>query len=385
MSARLLVTGAARSGTTLLERLLSAHPSVEVFSQPLPLLYVEVKRAFLLSRSRDSDLAAIPDRYPLNDMFGCHYYPSVEFQSFLHTYGLEYELCRRVLVEMLSFSGQRTRAPDTRRVLQAWRPAPLLSFVDRYLQTLGPSADLTFVGSKELYCEEYVPYLLDRGVKVLQIIRDPRDVLVSLNMGTATRYTGLPKPILFNIRQWRKSVAFALAHLHHPDFLAVRYEDLVHEPDRVLGRVAVFLGLPAFPGDTLRRPLRSAGRGWWKSNSSHSPSLHVTARSVGVYRRLLAKQMENFVRGACAWELERLGYLPSLEEHDALRALESIPDEGPLCRPELSPYVDSAERCEEEQRRFRGLREGSFEASLHLLEGAFSELVDGSNLSSGGL
>jgi Sulfotransferase family len=45
----LFVTGMQRSGTTLLEKLLHAHPELSVLSQPFPLLFVEVKRAFLES------------------------------------------------------------------------------------------------------------------------------------------------------------------------------------------------------------------------------------------------------------------------------------------------------------------------------------------------
>ena len=58
----LFVTGAQRSGTTLLEKVLASQPGISMLSQPFPLLFVEVKRAFLRSLGND-------DPYPLGHLF----------------------------------------------------------------------------------------------------------------------------------------------------------------------------------------------------------------------------------------------------------------------------------------------------------------------------
>jgi len=42
---------------------------------------------------------------------------------------------------------------------------------------------------------------------VVIIIRDPRDTVTSQHYGKADLQIGAPRPILFQIRQWRKSVA----------------------------------------------------------------------------------------------------------------------------------------------------------------------------------
>ena len=58
------------------------------------------------------------------------------------------------------------------------------------------------IGSKEIFCEEYIPYFLSNGVKVILLIRDPRDIITSLNFGKGADFTGEIRPTLFNIRNW---------------------------------------------------------------------------------------------------------------------------------------------------------------------------------------
>ena len=60
----LFVTGMLRSGTTLLDKLLSIHPQALVHSQPLTPLYVKVKRAFLQTRRSSLVLASTQLLYP---------------------------------------------------------------------------------------------------------------------------------------------------------------------------------------------------------------------------------------------------------------------------------------------------------------------------------
>lgn len=99
----LFVTGMPRSGTTLLDKLLSAHPRAHVLSQPLPLLYVRVKQEYQHARGVRGNAAGTA--YPLNDMFGDHYYPAQDFVEFLRRYRLGGPFCRQTLKQMVPFSG----------------------------------------------------------------------------------------------------------------------------------------------------------------------------------------------------------------------------------------------------------------------------------------
>lgn len=373
MSSRLFVTGAMRSGTTLLDKLLSAHPQISIYSQPLPLLYSEVKKSFLGSRYANSQLGPVLERYPLIDLFAEHYTPPSEFVTFLAGFKLQPGQLRRVLEEMRTYSGQKTRPRQHFSLPEASRSIGLLEFVEAYLRALDPEAGEKVIGSKETFCEEYIPFFLAGGVKVVQTVRDPRAVLASLNYGAGRKYSGRRRPDLFNLRQWRKSVAFALAHRGHPGFLALRYEDLVRDPDRTLERVSSFLDVDSFPPGAHRR-LRTYDGKVWRSNSSHAAPEELFTESIERYRELLEPKTDLFVQAVCFWEMRRLGYEVDLKEQAVQSVLDEHRSEEPLERRELAYYHWCPERVAEERERFRHLQDNSFEAPLFLFHDAFVEL-----------
>jgi hypothetical protein len=59
----LFLTGMQRCGTTLLDKLLSAHSQISILSQPFPLLFIEAKPSFLQQPSKDGA------EYPLGNLF----------------------------------------------------------------------------------------------------------------------------------------------------------------------------------------------------------------------------------------------------------------------------------------------------------------------------
>ena len=375
MSTHLLVTGMPRTGTTLVDKLLSLHPRAQVLSQPLPLLYVHVKRTFLESRAAPGARDPLALRYPLNDLLGPRHYPPAEFTEFLETLRLSRELCREALEEMVPFDGQYTKPRHPFRVLDGYRPASLHDFVHRYLRGLVSAGGLRVVGSKETSCEEFIPYLLRRGARVIAVLRDPRDVLTSLNHGRGRRFGGRRKPLLFNLRQWRKSVAFALAMAPAPGFLSLRYEDLVRDPSTVAARVTDFLGLDRFEPRVFDSDLRTQSGEIWHSNSSHRPATRIQADSVGRYRRHLSPDTDRVVQALCFAEMRALGYPLDVDADEVAPILDGYRDDQPLERPTLAPYVWSEQRRREETSRWRKLRDGELEPAWFLFEAAFSRLA----------
>lgn len=361
-----------RSGTTLVDKLLSIHPKALVFSQPLPLLYVRVKTAFV---STLGDRPGAEDHYPLNDMFRGNWFRPEDLLEFLGSFRLENDFCREVLEEMIPFEGQYTKFEDPLRVLNGYRPTSLYRFVERYLETFAIGRELCLLGSKETYCEEYIPYFLTRGARVLEIVRDPRDVITSLDKGSGGRFGGRRKPHLFNLRQWRKSVAFALAHQRRADFLALRYEDLVRDPPSVAARITDFLELPLLAPEVFESDLRSQSGEIWRSNSSHRAATRITADSIGRYRRHLSRETDLFIQAVCFHEMKLLGYDVEIGEDEVLPILDRHRELEPLARPELGFWTWSEQRREEESTRWRMLREGTFEPSWFAFEAAFSQLA----------
>jgi Sulfotransferase domain len=113
-------------------------------------------------------------------------------------------------------------------------------------------------------------YFEPRFRKVLYMVRDPRDVALSLyNFRRKYRSVADDCPVEQYVAErflpgdqdvsWGEHVASWLGtRLNHPGFLLVRYEDLVTDPAFHLQRIAVFLGITSTAEVLARAVERSA-------------------------------------------------------------------------------------------------------------------------------
>lgn len=290
------ITGFLRSGTTLLEKYLHNHPQAVVASQPFPYLFYTVKDAFYRRLGVD-----VP-RYPLGNLFGERLYLREQFADFLVQYRMSSAEVQSVMERMRGYSGQMTPA-----LLD--EPAPGGKFIDvfreysaRYPQLLAKPG-VRCAGSKEVFCEEFIPYFLREGVPVALIIRDPRAVVASIHGGRGANYANAGLSVLHILRSWRKSVAFAIHHAGHPQFHWMRHEQLSLSPGDTLAPLARALGLARFPDAVLQGELVSQDGSRWQGNSSFG------APEAGVprYRQYLDAQTIAFIDTVCGPEMAWLG------------------------------------------------------------------------------
>ena len=319
----LFVTGMQRSGTTLLDRLLDAHPRLSVLSQPLPLLFVRMREIFL----QRCGVAAQP--YPLGPMFR-EATTAPQFEAFLENHPMPLEEAAACFERMRGYSGQYFRPDDATvsRLLADWPDAPFARQLEACYASLASRPGARWRGGKETLCEAFVPLLLRRGWRVVLVLRDPRDVLASLNHGAGAQWAGAPKPTLFNLRHWRKSVALALAFASHPGLAVVRYEELLRAPERALATLASFLGIEAFDEEVWRSRLAA-----WRGNSSFGEHAGLARDGAGQYRNRLSPQVIEFVEAACHAELRVLGYETALPRERIESVLRGFVDPYAGARP----------------------------------------------------
>ncbi len=347
----LFVTGMQRSGTTLLEKLLSNHPRLSLLSQPFPLLFVETKRDFLRRFS------AAEEPHPLGPLFLEVRYHLAEFGAYLGQWRTEPGALQVLFARMADYSGQYTRfdRAELDPLLDRLTPGDFMATVGQLYRGLSRKPEAAFFGGKETLCEEFLPYLLDRGGRCLMIVRDPRDVLASLDHGRGERYGGRRKPTLFNVRNWRKSIAFALHLESHPGFTWVRYEDLVARPLEVLQEIAGVLGLEPFAEDAFAQGIRDQEGLLWTGNSSHRPLDGITAQEVGTHCNLLPAAVVRYIEAACYPELSLLGYPVSIGREQVQKTLEAFEEPHKIMREEMRSYTDRVIRASEELRRYEAL------------------------------
>ena len=336
-----------RSGTTLLARLLASAPRMNVLLQAFPLLLVGAKREFLAT------LGEADRQFPLGHLLLETTYCPGSFTTFLRQFRPTRRWLAGVFAEMADYSGQYTRV-GIATLERALAGLPVRADFAHILQRLCFSSSPSgteVAGTKEMFGEELIPYLLARGWRCIVIIRDPRDVLHSLNSGRGPQIAGRPKPVLLDVRNWRKSIAFAFRYERHRHFAWLRYEDLVLQPDRTLTALTTRLGLPHVQPQVGVASLRELGGEIWEGNSSHGPLRGLDPTSVGGYVAGLTPAVIAYVEATCGPEMAALGYPTTLLPAEAPRVISSFRDPFDGARSELAGYSADPRHLTEEIRR----------------------------------
>ena len=295
----ILVTGCYRSGTTLLEKLLHQRRDFCIGSQPFPILYFHVKSQFLASRRLDR-------RYPLGHLFLEDAYNVDDFGEFLENHELSQRDLNSIFDQLASYH-QGLWTPEVlsfRNQVQSGSFTTVYQQLHLLLSQLLDRHTASLIGSKEVLCEEYIPFLLSRGAYIVVSVRDPRDMICSLDYGPRDNLTGNHRPLLFSLRAWRKSVAYILKYESHPRFAFIRYEDLVADADHALAQ----LPLPCVTSDRADDSLIGQDGNTWRGNSSFHDHLGVSTKSVGRFRSVLPDQTIAYIETTCAPEMMQLGY-----------------------------------------------------------------------------
>lgn len=297
-----LVTGMARSGTTLLDKLLASHEQTIAFSQPLPWLYRHLKTVFYQQESITAG------RYVLNDLFNESSYSPEMFRDFLGQYSLSRQDLQHVFTSMEGWSGRQYKDYDTEKLIDLGAGSTLIEFYSLFLNLVIEENNKTLlaVGTKEILIEEYIPYFSQSGVKSIVIIRDPRDVITSLNVGAGSQYGGGHRPTLFHLRNWRKSIA--VANAFQSDVLLVKYEDLLGDTYQTLTRITSFLGVDAFPNAYFDTGIRDINGEQWAGNSSTGTHKGINHDNIGKFEQYLTSEMIGYIEYFCRPEMNLLGY-----------------------------------------------------------------------------
>ncbi len=362
----LFITGMPRSGTTLLDKVLSGHSDVTVHSQPLPLLFAKVKSLFLESINQVG-------AYPLSDMVHENYYKPEQWVSFLEDFSVDADLYKQLVQSMSSFSGQYTRLDNPLAYLDGFEDSSVSEFVKSYISELGNNSKV--IGLKETWCEEYLPYFLAEGFKCVLIVRDPRDIICSLNFGKGREYGGRTKPLLYNIRSWRKSVAFAMAMSDETQVQIIKYEDLVSKPDDVTSQLFNFLSVESDDVEQLVSNIVDQSGKPWRSNSSHSELNGISISSIGRYKEYLTDAVVEFIEASCFHEMKYFSYDLEVSSERIPEVIKNFISEEKIERMELESYHWSGLRREEELKRIQLLKNHEFSARYFIFESAFDRLA----------
>lgn len=359
----IFVTGAIRSGTTLLTRLLAQSLGSKPAMQPVPLVLVRMKAEFL----KQSGAPQWQIDYPLSDDIFETAFSISEFVRFISNRRVDRETALKWMNADQTYSGTQFSSASGMARLQKWKGGTLSSMLKNYL--LLQNREQTPVVWKEVFGESYLPYLIDQRVPSVIIIRDPRDVILSQNSGSSENHVGAIRPLLYQIRQWRKSVAWALWLEEQSLGFRVQFETLISAPEVTIQKTLRSL---------ISKPIALAKLGDFDpgSNSSFNTRGRLDPSVVGRHKHLLGEGTKLFIEAACLPEMRYLGYVSDMRVSEALLQLERTDVDMLPPRLGLEHYCYTKTRSKEELLRLRSLQKktGKFQPETHISREGFDKL-----------
>ena len=267
------IVGAPRSGTTLLQLMLNAHPRVAILGEIHYFDSVLQLKHTIPSLSTGESIDKLVSL--LADTRHMRYIGGAE----------------RLLAEV----SRRLHDDET----------PTYAKLFRYLmQCHAASQGAARFGEKTPQNVRYLNDLLVLfpNARIIHIVRDPRDVVSS-----CLKVPWTANDVAVNSLKWRCDVSFARgANVTSECYIEVRYEDLVAGPADELRRICRFLGEEFHAG--MLDYHRSAGRHVkdepWKAGAAKP----VYASSVGTWRRDLSASRAWIVEKVAGPFLSEFGY-----------------------------------------------------------------------------
>ena len=213
------------------------------------------------------------------------------------------EAVERCVDEMMRNRRMRLLEPDRRRLhadLAAGKPTYERLFELLQLQLMERRGCSRW-GDKSLGAERFAGTILSAypTACMVHVLRDPRDRYASHATHRTHRRGGAGRGAA--LWHWSERLAHRNGRRFAGRYRVVRYEDLVGEPDRLLGEIRGFLGLDA--------PTEMSG------------ATPLTTGSVARHRRDLTPGERRYLELALAPGMQRWGYQPDPRERSASQSI----------------------------------------------------------------
>ena len=185
----------------------------------------------------------------------------------------------------------------------ATRPSPETAYL-HLLSMLAPD-DYRLVVDKDPMAVFHIGRLLRIGARVVVIVRDPRDIVVSRQQAAwSQRWPSWSHPFVVEAQQ---RAAF-LGGLGSRQVYSMRYETLVEDPETELRRLSAWLGLPfdaaVLDHQATSRRLVDQGNEPWKERTLEP----ITQGRRELWRQALPPELVVLTEQMCRTAFDKLGY-----------------------------------------------------------------------------
>jgi hypothetical protein len=267
-SAGIFIVGAPRSGTSLLRVMLNRHPAIALCDETFYFFYAYQRRRVFGDLSRLHSRELLVRNYLATNRIRRLGLDAPELTRRLLNEGTSHD---RMFAALLQFYARSHGKPR-------WgEKTPQHALVAATLTRWYPSAI------------------------ILHIVRDPRDVVASL-----IRMPWGSRSVLLNARLWQNCTAAAERCRNRPNYLLVRYESLVQDPEPELRRVCAAIGEDYTP-QLLDASTRDQTDRWWFQRAQEP----LTRQRTNAWQQQLTGHQIAIIERVAAADMIRFGYQPT--------------------------------------------------------------------------
>ncbi|GBE29811.1 sulfotransferase domain protein [bacterium BMS3Bbin04] len=239
------ISGMFRSGTSLLARMLNAHPELAVASDPYAPLFKAFRNQVV--RTTEPGQAFDPDA-PLGDYYlnprELVFYEAIQDASLDRPFSETKLFTLQEQIRQISAKSSPKIHPYLDKLKGNSYGELLASGVQIIREAYGDD-HTKLVGFKEAMTNEFVPHILDTfpEAKAIVVQREPRAMAASCN------WAGKKYPWIYLARQWRKlgAIAWTLTQngfVNRDRVMLVSYESLIRRPKETMEQICEFLDVP---------------------------------------------------------------------------------------------------------------------------------------------
>jgi hypothetical protein len=342
-----IISGMFRTGTTLLTRLLDAHPRASAQYQPITpffKLWLDRYRTRTVGRAADADRPMGIDDWTREqyDRF-CREIVRVNFES------RDIDRLKAAIIEdVTNDSGEKPRHFLSR--LGTLAPGTGPEILEQLYGIVAADVirpQTAWFGVKELWIEEFfAPLQRTLGMRAMHLIRDPRAIFASRNYGKILEQRNFARyPLLFIVHSWLRSRKYARWNRSsEDDYMTVRYEDLVGDAPHGLQEICRWFAIDH--SDAMWDPSRlkdGKGERWLNNSSFFAGTGGIYQEACAHWRDVMKEDEVGAIEFLCGRELEEAGYqrtLPGFGEKEFLAFRED--PEGLTSWLRKAPFIMSA-------------------------------------------
>jgi len=293
-----------RSATTMLARSLSAHSEITIASDPYFQFFKSYRNEIYMNNIHGFD-----QNSPVSDNFWSDYIAldkiisDSSFEAKINNMTLEEIIAK---IESSAFRDSEKLVPMLSSVKANNYKDLLYELIALIYKAYGKNST-KFVGFKCTFTELFIAPTINAfpDSKVICMVRDPRAIYASQSV---------PKknyPLLYVIRQWRKSIEYILQNMSKENVLVVRYEDLVENPAQSMKDISKFIGAD-YQANMIdpSKYIDGAGKSWSQNTSYENLNKKQVINNTNKdrWKNVLTENEIQLIEDLCDTEMKIFGY-----------------------------------------------------------------------------